>query len=104
VLARNRAVPGARALAAVLAGCREPPLTRSELERRFVRLCEGHGLPPPAANALVAGQEVDFVWAKAGLVVETDGRGSHGTRAAFERDPARDAELTALGWRVVRFT
>jgi very-short-patch-repair endonuclease len=25
-------------------------------------------------------------------------------RAAFERDRARDAGLTALGWRVVRFT
>jgi very-short-patch-repair endonuclease len=25
-------------------------------------------------------------------------------RAAFERDRARDARLTALGWRVMRFT
>jgi very-short-patch-repair endonuclease len=31
------------------------------------------------------------------------GHESHGTRAAVERDRARDAELTAVGWRVVRF-
>jgi very-short-patch-repair endonuclease len=35
--------------------------------------------------------------------VGSDGHESHRTRAAFERDRARDAELTALGWRVVRF-
>ena len=37
------------------------------------------------------------------LIVETDGR-RHRTRAAFERDRARDALLTAVGWRVMRFT
>lgn len=37
-------------------------------------------------------------------MVETDGREIHGTRAAFERDRARDARLTAAGYRVVRFT
>jgi very-short-patch-repair endonuclease len=26
------------------------------------------------------------------------------TRAAFERDRAKDARLTAAGWRVMRFT
>jgi very-short-patch-repair endonuclease len=30
--------------------------------------------------------------------------GSHGTRAAFERDRRRDADLTAAGWRVLRVT
>jgi len=38
------------------------------------------------------------------LAVETDGHTHHGTRAAFERDRARDARLTAAGLRVVRFT
>jgi very-short-patch-repair endonuclease len=55
-------------------------------------------------NALVAGHEVDFHWPEAGLMVETDGGETHATRAAFERDRARDARLTALGWRVVHFT
>jgi very-short-patch-repair endonuclease len=40
-----------------------------------------------------------------GLVdLEVDGRAAHETRAARERDRARDAHLTALGWRVLRFT
>ena len=37
-------------------------------------------------------------------MVETDGHASHRTRAAFERDRARDAQLTVAGYRVVRFT
>ena len=36
-------------------------------------------------------------------IVEIDGR-RHRTRAAFERGRARDALLTAVGWRVVHFT
>ncbi len=38
------------------------------------------------------------------LVVEVDGFEHHGTRAAFERDRARDARLTATGARVLRFS
>jgi very-short-patch-repair endonuclease len=45
-----------------------------------------------------------LVWRDARLIVETDGWGAHRTRAAFERDRLRDAELTAAGWRVVRLT
>jgi very-short-patch-repair endonuclease len=36
--------------------------------------------------------------------VETDGWEHHGTRAAFEADRSRDAELTMAGYRLVRFT
>ena len=36
--------------------------------------------------------------------METDGRQGHLTPAAFEAGPGTDAALTALGWRVVRFT
>jgi very-short-patch-repair endonuclease len=55
-------------------------------------------------NARLLGYEVDFLWRAQRLVVETDGRAAHGTHAAFERDRARDADLTAAGWRVVRIT
>jgi very-short-patch-repair endonuclease len=55
-------------------------------------------------NACVGPYEVDFLWRAERLVVETDGRASHATRAAFERDRARDARLTVAGYRVVRFT
>jgi very-short-patch-repair endonuclease len=79
-------------------------LTRSQLEERFLGLCRKHGLPQPEVNADVTGYEADFVWRAGRLVVETDGHAAHGTRAAFEQDRIRDADLTAAGWRVIRVT
>lgn len=97
--------PGSPALRAVLDAYRDDyGLTRSELERRFLDLCEIHGIACPAVNTTVGPFEVDFLWATQRLIVECDGRKSHGTWSAFERDRARDAWLTAHGYRVVRFT
>jgi hypothetical protein len=79
-------------------------LTRSELEDRFVALCRRAGVPRPGINARVAGLEVDFYWPEARLVAEVDGLRHHHTRAAFERDRARDTRLMLHGLRVVRFT
>jgi restriction endonuclease-like protein len=88
---------------AEIAGAIDPRL-RSPLEALFVSLCRELGLPPPQVNVVVEGLEVDFNWPDHALIVETDGHRHHGTRAAFERDRERDAQLTALGWRVVRIT
>jgi hypothetical protein len=105
VIAANPRRPGARALARVIATMYdEPPLTRSDLEGLMRDLCDAHGLPRPQVNAVVEGEEVDFLWRDQRLIVETDGHETHGTRAAFERDRAKDARLTMLGYRVVRFT
>jgi very-short-patch-repair endonuclease len=78
--------------------------TRSELEERMLELCRRAGLPEPEVNVLIEGHLVDFVWRAARLVVETDGWRAHGTRAAFERDRRRDAELIAADWRPLRVT
>jgi very-short-patch-repair endonuclease len=78
--------------------------TRSEFEELLLGLCEQHGLPRPLVNQVVEGYEVDFVWPQARLIVEADGWSAHGTRSAFERDRARDADLEAAGWRVIRIT
>ena len=40
---------------------------------------------------------MDFVWRAHSLIVETDGWAAHGTRRAFERDRARDADLVVAG-------
>jgi len=80
------------------------PFTRSELEIAFLELCDRYAVPRPLVNTIQEGFEVDFCWPEHRLIVETDGHEHHGTRAAFERDRARDALLTALDWRVMRFT
>ncbi len=46
----------------------------------------------------------DFEWRQELVIVEVDGYGTHGTRRAFEADRARDAQLAANGWIVLRFT
>lgn len=105
VIERAPTRPGATKLARVIARIAdEPVLTRSQLEIRMRDLLDAHDLERPAVNAFVDGREVDFLWRRLRLIVETDGHETHGTRSAFERDRARDARLTMLGYRVVRFT
>lgn len=109
VLERANGRRGAPVLRAIFADYEDPPMTQEELERRFFELCAGAGVPPPqtqVAIELPGGDTafVDFLWADARLVVETDGRETHGTRRAFERDRRRDRGLMLLGYRVARFT
>jgi hypothetical protein len=74
LLTQHKGRPGTPALRRAIAGWTDPGATRSELERRFLRLCRRHGLPRPSVNATVLGYEVDFLWADQRLIVETDGR------------------------------
>ena len=78
--------------------------TKSELEEMFLALTDEAGMPRPEVNVLVEGFEVDAVWRDVRLVVELDGRDTHGTAAAFEHDRARDRALQVAGWRPVRIT
>jgi very-short-patch-repair endonuclease len=78
--------------------------TRSELERRFLRLCRRHALPKPEVNVRIGAFEVDFLWRDSSVIVETDGWETHGTRSSFEADRARDAALKSLRYSVLRFT
>jgi very-short-patch-repair endonuclease len=55
-------------------------------------------------NVRVGGFLVDFLWDESRLIVEVDGYAFHRDRASFEADRARDARLTAQGYRVLRFT
>jgi very-short-patch-repair endonuclease len=57
----------------------------------------------PAVNVHVGTIEVDFLFPRERLVVETDGWHFHG-HPAFERYRRRDAELTRAAYRVLRFT
>jgi very-short-patch-repair endonuclease len=78
--------------------------TASDLEILFKELCRAHGLPVPRVNHSIAGKEVDFLFADARLIVETDSWRYHKTRRAFEDDRARDVLTTSAGYRMLRFT
>lgn len=82
----------------------EPALTGSEAERRFLELIRKAHLPEPQTNVRIGRYEVDFFWREHDLIVEIDGYAFHSSRAAFERDRRRDAELGAKGHRVMRVT
>jgi very-short-patch-repair endonuclease len=83
--------------------------TRNGLEQRFRRFVREHDLPRPTRlNAPIElnGRriEVDVLWRRQRLIVELDGGGAHMTTDAFHDDRARDQELVAAGFRVIRIT
>jgi very-short-patch-repair endonuclease len=111
VLSRGRRC-GAPRLRTILAGWRGTavprPRVRSRLEARLLPRLIEEGLPSPRCNVKLridAHQlEVDMLWEKQRLVIETDGEETHGTSAAFQRDRWRDQILIAAGYRTARIT
>ena len=78
--------------------------TRSELEDRFLTFLERHGVEPPQTGLWIEGYETDFVWTRAGLIVELDGLAAHTTRSSFNADRLRDRRLWRVGFRTMRLT
>ncbi|MDQ3720720.1 MAG: endonuclease domain-containing protein [Actinomycetota bacterium] len=104
-LIANAGRPGCAVLRAVLdEGRLGETLTQTKLEEAMFRLCTKSGLPRPEVNVEIGTYTADFLWREVRLIAETDGFQTHGTRAAFESDRVRDAELMLQGYRVVRFT
>jgi very-short-patch-repair endonuclease len=95
---RRRGAPLIRSL------IHDPRLTRSERERRMLKLIKDAQLPAPLTNVPLHGYKADLFWPAHGLVVEFDGWGAHGHRHAFERDRKRDQVFAAAGLRVLRVT
>ncbi|MGV1049090.1 MAG: DUF559 domain-containing protein [Solirubrobacterales bacterium] len=81
---------------------------RSDFEALVLPRLVAMGLPRPACNTILqlGGEHlmVDFLWQERRLVVETDGRQTHATPVAFQRDRRRDQILVAAGYRVARAT
>ena len=82
----------------------ETDRTRSDLETLFLELCSRYRIPPPEVNVKLGRWEVDFLWRSQRLVVETDYWIYHRGSVAFEDDHARDLDLRAAGYTVLRFT
>ncbi len=107
VVARSSGHRGSGALTKAIA--HDPKWTRGAFEPRFLKLLRDAGLPEPLVNEALHVPDFgecqpDFHWPSQRLIVELDDWHSHRTRAAFERDRAKDAALTAIGYRVMRFT
>ena len=88
---------------------RAPKWTRNEWEAAFLKLLREAGIPEPQTNEAFHAPdhghcEPDYHWPEHRVIVELDGFETHGTRAAFRADRAKDAALTAAGYRVLRFT
>lgn len=104
-LRRNPRRPGGRQLTDFVSLLQpDRDNARSHLERLLLRALRKAGVPKPEVNASIAGRRRDFVWREARLVVEVDGHRWHSSRTAMRRDRRRDRELTAHGWRPIRFT
>ena len=107
MIARCNGHGGTGRLAKVTA--REPKVTRSAFERRFLALVRHAGLPEPETNVWVTlggGEEwqLDVLWRERRVSVELDSWRFHGDRRSFEADRARAATLTAAGYRHVQLT
>jgi Transcriptional regulator, AbiEi antitoxin/Protein of unknown function (DUF559) len=110
-LARNATRRGAKAVRHVLEThyIGSTP-TENDFEEALLSLTRDLGLPDPKAQYIIDPGDgeppirADFAWPDRRIVVETDGRKTHGTRQAFETDRRRDQRLTAAGWTVIRTT
>lgn len=95
---------GSPALARLVEGDGDPLFTRSKAEEKLLHLIRAARLPAPEMNVRVLGYEADFLWRQERIVAEVDGFAFHGSARAFGADRKRDADLTASGYRVLRFT
>jgi len=104
MLERHRTHRGAPLLRRLLEAEDGPSFTRSEGEEKLLEIARSARLPRPELNVNVLGHEVDFLWRSERVVAEVDGYAFHASAKSFAQDRRRDAELTAAGYRVLRFT
>lgn len=110
-LARNPTRPGAKKVRRVLENhyIGSTP-TANDFEEALLTLTRALGLPDPEVQFWIDPGDgeppikADFAWPDRRIVVETDGRRTHGTKQAFEADRRRDQRLIAAGWTVIRTT
>jgi predicted transcriptional regulator of viral defense system len=110
-LARNARRPAARRVRALLDEYDlDGAPTETPIEDAFLEVVRSAGLPEPRRQHWIlladggAAIRADFAWPAARLAVETDGRGAHLTRPAFERDRLSGQRLAAAGWMQIRAT
>ena len=95
---RRRGAPVIRSL------LHDPRLTRSDRERRILKLIAQAQLPRPLTNVPLHGYVADVFWPEHNLILEFDGWQGHGHRLAFESNRKRDQVMLAAGLRTLRVT
>jgi very-short-patch-repair endonuclease len=101
VLRREPRRRGAAVIRSLLA---DPRLTRSDRERRILKLIAQAQLPKPLTNVPMHGYVADVFWPQHNLILEFDGWKGHGHRLAFESNRKRDQVMLAAGLRTLRVT
>lgn len=108
LIERHRRRRGIEAVRSILARRAPAGITENGFEELFVAFVDAHGLPRPLFNATLPMRgrllKPDCMWPEQRLLVELDGRATHGTERAFEDDRQRDRILLAEGWRSTRVT
>jgi hypothetical protein len=102
VLARRSNTKDAAKLRRILHG--DVRVTLSGLERRFLDLMRGAGLPLPQTNRPAGGRRVDCRWPERRLTVELDSYRYHRSRHAWELDRRREREARRRGDEFRRYT
>ncbi len=104
-LLRGQGRPGAAALRA-LAQNRIPDLDRAKslLEGLMLDACNQEAVEAPEVNVMIGSHEVDCVWRSRRLAVELDSYGFHRGQEMFEKDLARNNQMWASGWVLLRYT
>ncbi|MGH9069438.1 MAG: DUF559 domain-containing protein, partial [Acidimicrobiales bacterium] len=118
----RQGVRGTVALRRALAELGYPGIPWSALEREMLVLLRRARLPEPVREHPVMGPaaagpggdgnrpgtghayRADFAWPEQRVLVEVDGYAVHGTPEALQADLARQNDLIAQGWRVLRYT
>jgi very-short-patch-repair endonuclease len=85
------------------------PLATSAFERKLYRLHREFGIERPIAQfevRLTDGRRryIDYAYPQVKLGLEANSFRHHADKTAWSRDNARNAELAALGWRILVVT
>ena len=106
LLARSNGHRGAAKLRAVIAGGSAP--TRSDLEDLLLDLLDRAGIERPEINAPLRldGERIvpDYLWRDRRVAIEADSVTWHDHKLTREHDADKQAQLEAIGLRVLRIT
>ena len=106
LLARSNGHRGAGKLRAVIAGGSAP--TRSDLEDLLLDLLDRAGIERPEINAPLrfGGETIipDYLWRDRQVAIEADSVTWHDHKLTREHDADKQAQLEAIGLRVLRIT